>query len=90
MPHNDILFFKMCKIQTALEFTKREYFQPNNWTRLHHAGSGGDMLVSRGEVGVLTAKALREVERSHGLDFLFGIHCLQTSRCILHTYICLI
>lgn len=88
MSHNDI-FFLMCKIQTALEFTKREYFQPNNWTRLHHAGSGGD-TVPRGEVGVLTAKALREVERSHGLDFLFGIHCLQTSKCILHIYICLI
>lgn len=89
MSHNDI-FFLMCKIQTALEFTKREYFQPNNWMRLHHAGSGGDTLIPRGEVGVLTAKALREVERSHGLDFLFGIHCLQTSKCILHIYICLI
>lgn len=41
-------------------------------------------------MGVPKVKALREVERSHGLDFLFGIHCFQISRHILHIYICLI
>lgn len=78
----------MCKVRTASETTKREYFQLNNWKRLHHTGSGGHWFHGGG--GVPTVKALREVERSHGLDFLFGIHCFQISRHILHIYICLI